>query len=159
VDLIVDKIEINGREAIREVVKHPGGVVVLVETEDGRIPFVRQTRYPLGKLLLELPAGKLDPGEEPIRSAARELEEETGLRPETLEHVYSFYTSPGFCTELLHLYYTNRFERTASKFDHDEDIVVEYYSLEDALEMCRKGDITDGKTLLALHWLYFKRHG
>ncbi|RPJ56052.1 MAG: NUDIX hydrolase [Acidobacteria bacterium] len=157
VDLIVDTIEVNGREAIREVVKHPGGVVILVETEDGRIPFVRQTRYPLGKLLLELPAGKLDPGEEPSHSAARELEEETGIRPEHLNHVYSFYPSPGFCTELLHLYHTDSFKRTASKFDHDEDIVVEYYSLEDALEMCRQGAIVDGKTILALHWLYFQR--
>ncbi len=158
VDLIVDKIEVNGREAIREVVKHPGGVVILVETEDGRIPFVKQTRYPLGKALLELPAGKLDPGEEPSRSAARELEEETGIRPEHLNHVYSFYPSPGFCTELLHLYHTNRFQRTASNFDHDEDIVVEYYSLEEALEMCRKAEIVDGKTILALHWLYSQRH-
>ena len=158
VDLIVDKIEVNGREAIREVVKHPGGVVILVESEDGRIPFVKQIRYPLGKPLLELPAGKLDPGEEPSQCAARELEEETGIRPAHLNHVYSFYPSPGFCTELLHLYHTDRFERTASNFDQDEQIEVEYHSLEDALEMCRKGEILDGKTILALHWLQSKRH-
>ena len=158
VDLIVDNIEVNGRQAIREVVKHPGGVVILVEAEDGRIPFVKQTRYPLGKPLLELPAGKLDAGEEPHHSAVRELEEETGIRAEHLDHVYSFYTSPGFCTELLHLYHTDRFQRTASKLDHDEDIVVEYYSLEEALEMCRKGEIVDGKTILALHWLDSQKH-
>ncbi len=158
VDLIVDKIELGGREAVREVVKHPGGVVILVETEDGRIPFVKQTRYPLGKPLLELPAGKLDPGEEPSQCAARELEEETGIRPEHLNHVYSFYTSPGFCTELLHLYHTDRFQRTASKLDHDEDIVVEYYPLEQALAMCRKGEIVDGKTILALLWLDSQKH-
>jgi ADP-ribose pyrophosphatase len=159
VELIVDKIQINGREAIREVVRHPGGVVVLVELEDGQIPFVRQGRYPMGKSLLELPAGKLDPGEDPIQSAARELEEETGLRPQRLEHVFSFYTSPGFCDELLHLYYTNRVTRTASKFDHDEDIIVERHSLDRALEMCRQGEIVDAKTLLALYWLRARREG
>ncbi|HXK58426.1 MAG TPA: NUDIX hydrolase [Acidobacteriota bacterium] len=157
VELVVDTIEVNGREAVREVVKHPGGVVILVETEDGQIPFVRQTRYPLGKPLLELPAGKLDPGEQPATSAARELEEETGLRPICLKHVFSFYSSPGFCTEILHLFYTNRFERTTSNFDHDEDIVVEYFSLDEALEMCRSGQIVDGKTMLALYWLRDQR--
>ena len=156
VELIVDRLQINGREAIREVVRHPGGVVVLVELENGRIPFVRQSRYPMDKSLLELPAGKLDPGEDPIKSAARELEEETGLCPDYLEHVFSFYTSPGFCDELLHLYYTDRVRTTACKFDHDEDIVIEEYSLEDAIKMCATGAIIDAKTLLALYWLKAK---
>jgi ADP-ribose pyrophosphatase len=157
VELIVDELQINGRETIREVVKHPGGVVILVELEDGTIPFVRQGRYPMEKTLLELPAGKLDPGEGPDVCASRELEEETGLAADFLDHVYSFYTSPGFCDEILHLYYTNRTSRTASNFDHDEDIVVEYYTLEEALAMVDRGEIEDAKTVLALLWL-FRQH-
>ncbi len=157
VDLIVDKIEVKGQETIREVVRHPGGVVVLVDQADGTIPFVRQNRYPMGKDLLELPAGKLDPGEDPRDSAARELEEETGLKPEYLDHVASFYTSPGFCDELLHLYYTNRVLTTQTRFDHDEEISIERYSLDEAIELCNRGEIQDAKTLIALFWLYWKR--
>jgi ADP-ribose pyrophosphatase len=141
------------------VVRHPGGVVILAELEDGTIPFVRQSRYPMAKALLELPAGKLDPGEDPARCAVRELEEETGLAADPLHHVYSFYMSPGFCDEILHLYHTNRTRRTASNFDHDEDIVVEYYTLEQALQMADQGEIEDAKTVLALLWLFrHRRH-
>lgn len=157
VDLIVDKLEIQGRETIREVVRHPGGVVVLVDREDGLIPFVRQCRYPMGKNLLELPAGKLDPGEDPRDTAARELEEETGLKAELLEHVASFYTSPGFCDELLHLYYTDRVVATQTRFDHDEDISIETYTLDQALELFSRGEIQDAKTILALFWLHWKK--
>ncbi len=156
-DLVVDKIEINGRETVREVVRHPGGVVVLAELAGGKIPFVRQTRYPMGKKLLELPAGKRDPGEEPETSAARELEEETGLRPDYLRHVFSFYSSPGFCDELLHLYYTDQVTETSDNLEHDEDIVVEYYSLEEAMQLSIEGRIVDAKTLTAVFWLFWNR--
>lgn len=153
VDLIVDTIELKGQRYIREVVRHPGGVVIIAELPDGRIPFVRQSRYPIDKKLLELPAGKLDPGEEPLASAARELEEETGFKPESLEHVFTLYTSPGFCDELLHLYYTNKLTRTQTAFEHDEEIDVEFYSLDEALQLAHKGQINDAKTLIALFWL------
>lgn len=157
VDLIADTVEIKGREYIREVVRHPGGVVVVVELEGGRIPFVRQLRYPMDEVMLELPAGKRDEGENPEVSAARELEEETGLRPEFLEHIFSFYPTPGFCDELLHLYYTNRVKETANNLGHDEDLVVEFYTLDEAIDMAVKGEIIDGKTLLALFWLKWKK--
>ena len=159
IDLVVDRIQVRGRECVREVVRHPGGVVVLAELEEGKIPFVRQLRYPLGQVMLELPAGKRDPGEEPEVSAARELEEETGLKPQYLEHVFSFYPTPGFCDELLHLYYTNRVEKTSMNLEFDEDIVVEFYHLEEAMEMSLRGDIIDGKTILALFWLHWKKRG
>ena len=157
VDLIVDTVESNGKEYLREVVRHPGGVVVLVELNDGRIVFVRQSRYPMNQELLELPAGKLDPGEDPEATAARELEEETGLRPEYLTRIYSYYLSPGFCDELLHFYYTHRVEETVSNPDEDEEITVEFHSLEEALEMSARGEIIDAKTLVALLWLHRKR--
>ena len=157
IDLIVDTIEVRGKPAIREVVRHPGGVAIMAEMEDGRIAFVRQHRYPLDQRLLELPAGKLEPQESPEVSAARELEEEVGFRPDSLEHVFSFYPTPGFCNELLHLYYTRRFQKTSVNPEEEEDIEVEFYTLEEAIEMAGRGEITDGKTLLALFWLQWRR--
>lgn len=157
VDLIVDTIEVKGRQYLREVVRHPGGVVVLAELTDGRIPFVRQRRYPLDQVLLELPAGKIDEGEDPALGAARELEEETGYRPEFLQHVLSFYPTPGFCDEFLHLYYTNRVQETRTDFEHDEEIEVELYRPEEAMELGLRGEIVDAKTLLALFWLFWKK--
>jgi ADP-ribose pyrophosphatase len=150
VDLIVDTIEIQGKPAIREVVRHPGGV---------GIAFVRQFRYPLDQRLLELPAGKLEPEEKPEMSAARELEEEIGFRPDSLDHIFSFYPTPGFCNELLHFYFTNQLQETSVNPEEGEDIVVEFYSLEEAIEMAERGEIMDGKTLLALFWLQWKRSG
>ena len=157
VGLQVDEINIKGLDTIREVIHHPGGVVVLAEVEDDLIPFVRQYRYPIEKDLLELPAGKLDNGEEPRLSAGRELEEETGYRANSLEHVCSFYSSPGFCTELLHLYYTNDVTKTETAYEHDEEIVLEFYSLEEAIQLTLEGKILDGKTITALFWLFHQR--
>lgn len=157
VKLVVDTIQIADRSYIREVIRHPGGVVVLAELEKGQIPFVRQLRYPIQKMLLELPAGKIDPGEDPPISAAREMEEETGFCPESLQHVFSFYPTPGFCDELLHLYYTDRVRKTSSKPEDDEDIVVEFHTLPEAIELGLRGEIIDAKTLLALFWLSWRK--
>jgi ADP-ribose pyrophosphatase len=159
VDLEVDQVRIAGKETIREVVRHPGGVVVLAELEDGRIPFVRQHRYPIDDDLLELPAGKQDDDEEPATSAARELEEETGFRPLFLKHVSSYYTSPGFCDELLHFYYSDQLEKTDRAPEEDEDLEVEYHTLEEALSMATSGEIVDGKTIMALLWLQNQKLG
>lgn len=153
VSLEVDRVEIDGDIYLREVVRHPGGVVILALLPDGRIPFVKQHRYPLDQDLLELPAGKLDPSEKPETCAARELEEETGLRALEIRHVCSFYTSPGFCDELLHLYFAPRVERTAAQPEADEDVAVEIYTLQEALYLVETGAIRDGKTILALLWL------
>lgn len=159
VDLVVDRIEICGMETIREVIRHPGGVVVLAEVAPDRIPFVRQHRYPIHADLLELPAGKVDRGEDPAKSAARELEEETGFRPNSLQHVYNFYSSPGFCDEVLQLYYSNDLIETEQKLESDEIVSLEFYSLEEALQLAASGGIVDGKTILALLWLSRKRSG
>ncbi len=154
VGLTVDTIELGGTEYIREVVRHPGGVVVLAELQDGRIPFARQFRYPINQSLLELPAGKVDAGEEPALTAARELEEETGFRPEHLNHVLNFYVSPGYCDEIIGFYYTDRVQETAACLEHDEEIMVEFYRLEEAVELSLRGEIVDAKTLVALFWLH-----
>ena len=157
VDLVVDQIEIKGKERLREVVRHPGGVVILAELPDGRIPFVRQLRYPMQRHLLELPAGKLDSGEKPEAAAGRELEEETGLRPQQLEHLFSFYSTPGFCDEILHLYYCNQMQVVEPNPEFDEDISIEMHRLEEAIELSQSGQIVDAKTLVAIFWLYWNR--
>lgn len=152
VDLVVDQVEIAGRKAVREVVRHPGGVVILGVMDDGRIPFVRQHRYPMDRVLLELPAGKIDPDEAPEISASREMEEETGFRPREIQLVSTFYSSPGFCDELLYMYYAPSLIRTAPNRDHDEHLELLLLSLEESLELASKGEILDGKTLTALYW-------
>lgn len=158
VGLQVDKMEVRGIETIREVVTHPGGVVVLAEMTNGLIPFVRQYRWPVDSDLLELPAGKVDEGEDPRLSAGRELEEETGLRARDLHLVCSFYSSPGFCDELLFFYYTDDVLQTETNREHDEEIILEYYALPEAIRLVLDGEIRDGKTIAALFWLYYHRH-
>ncbi len=133
VNLIVEQLKVKERPCLREVIRHPGGVAVLAESKKNGILFVRQHRYPINRSLLELPAGKIDPGESPASTAGRELEEETGFRPRSLEHLFSFYPSPDFCTELLHPYYTNQLEKARQMLEPEEEIVVEAYSLEEAI--------------------------
>lgn len=157
IDLAVDQIEVQGVETIREVVRHPGGVAVLAEVEEDRIPFVRQHRYPIDKDLLELPAGKIDRGEEPALSAVRELEEETGYRANSLQPICSCYSTPGFCDELLHLFYTNDLVPTQTNREEDEHLEVEFYSLSESIAMIDSGEILDGKTITALLWLFRRR--
>ncbi len=152
VRLEVDQLEFDGRATIREVVRHPGGVVLLGIRDDGLIPFVSQLRYPMQEEVLELPAGKLDPGEDPREAAAREMEEETGYRPVDIEHVFSFYASPGFCDELLHLFYSSQLIKTTSNPEFDEFLKVEFYTPDEALKLALSGKIRDAKTLTAVLW-------
>jgi len=157
VDLEVDEIEISGMQTIREVVRHPGGVVILALDPNGEIPFVRQHRYPLNEDILELPAGKLDPGEPPEVSAARELEEEVGLRPGKLRKIASYYTSPGFCDELLHFFFAEEVEKVGANPEPDEHLIIEHYTLEEALQLVADGKIQDGKTITAIYWLALEK--
>lgn len=152
----VDRWEQDGQQIVREVVTHPGGVAVLAE-HDGKILFVRQHRYPMDENLLEFPAGKLDPGEDPATSAARELEEETGLKAVELQPIVSFYTSPGFCTEKLHIYYCDRLADGRQSLESDEILQVERYSLSEAVRLAEEGKIQDAKTLIGIYWLACRR--
>lgn len=158
VKLVVDDIRIKGKKTLREVVHHPGGVGILAEVEPDRIPLVRQHRYPVDKDVLEIPAGKIESGEDPERTAARELEEETGYRPLNIIPAFSYYPTPGYCDELLHIYYVNSVEETGTCFDEDEELEIEFYTLAEALKMIREGEIKDGKTIAALYWLALKRN-
>ena len=156
VDVYLDKVATpEGKQIIREVVGHSGGVVTLAVV-DGQVLFVRQYRHPAGQSLLELPAGKLEKGEDPAECAARELEEETGYRPGKVYEIGRFYASPGYLCEIFYLYGAQDLTPTAQRLDQDEDLTVERLPLEDALAACFDGRIVDAKTALTL-FLYANR--
>lgn len=154
IDLTVDRITTaSGTPAVREVVVHPGGAAVLPVLSNGDVLLVEQFRYPMRRPLLELPAGKIDPGESPEETAARELEEEVGFRAGRLEKLAAFYTTPGFCTELLHLFLARDLQPGRSGGDEDEELSVHRYSPREVERLVRSGKIVDAKTLIGLHFL------
>ena len=143
----------NGREASREVVEHPGAVAIVPVLPDGRILLVRQFRHPVGKVLIEIPAGKLDKGEAPDRCALRELEEETGYRAGSLECKASIFTGPGFTDEVIHIDIARDLVKTSVNPDEDEFLEVKAYELRDIRQMIRDGLICDAKTLSGMYLL------
>jgi ADP-ribose pyrophosphatase len=153
-DIQVDKIEYDsGNDGVREVVIHPGGAVALPVTDDGKIILVKQFRYPFQKSILELPAGKLDVGEDPEKCAVRELEEETGYKPGTVKKLGAIYTSPGFCSEILHIYLTKDLKEGAHNREEGElDMEIHELSLEEVEGKIASGEIADAKTISGLYY-------
>lgn len=152
----VDEVELpNGKTSTRELVKHPGAVAVIAITDDNKLVMVEQYRKPLEKVIVEIPAGKLEKGEEPALCARRELEEETGYECETLELVSSFYTSPGFADEIIHVYVAKGLKQkeNAAGLDEDEFVNVLEISLEEALEFIKEKRIFDAKTIFGVQYL------
>lgn len=153
-DLIVDKVKYpSGNESVREIVHHPGGAVAVPILDDGRVIMVKQLRYPLGKDVLELPAGRLSPGEDPEVAAARELEEETGWVAGNLEKLTSIYTTPGFCDEELHIYLATGLRASTDGHKREEGelgMTVHMLLLSEALRMVEAGAIQDSKTIVGL---------
>ncbi len=148
VNLRVDRVRFrNGRQATREVVEHAEAVCVLALEADGRIPFVRQWRIPARRVLLELPAGGIDTGETPAQAAARELQEEVGLRPGRLERLFGFWVAPGWAEEYLHAFLATDCVPAGLPADHDEQLLVERYTLAEALAFIRSGEMQDAKSL------------
>ena len=146
-----DDVELStGKQSFREVVKHPGGVVIVAKKDENTILMVKQYRYPIKQVSLELPAGKLDYGENPDLAAKRELEEETGHVAKKWQSLGFIYTTPGFCDEKLYLYLATDLEFT--KQNPDEGEIIEYfeYNLDTILEMIKNGEINDSKTICAL---------
>lgn len=159
VQLHVDEVELaNGKLTSREVVEHADAVVVLPIDQSGRALLVRQYRYPIGKDLLEAPAGGIDPGEDPDEAAQRELQEEIGYRADRLDSLGGFWTAPGFCTEYMYAYIARDLSASSLAPDEDEDIVVERHSLDSVREMIRDGGIVDAKTIAAF-WMALDRLG
>lgn len=140
----------NGRKASREVVEHPGAVAIVPVTADGRVVMVRQFRHPVGQVLLEIPAGKLDPGEQPDDCARRELEEETGFAAKNLKRLAAIYTGPGFSNEIIHLYLASGLTAAARHPDEDEFLAVESYDRDQLKKMLAAGALRDAKTLVGL---------
>ena len=150
--LDVDTVRVpTGVDAVREVIRHPGAVVVVPVLDDGRVLMVRQYRYAVDAVVLELPAGKLDAGEDPAACAARELAEETGHRPGVLRPLGVFHAAPGFSDETLHAFFATDMEpATGAAPDADEIIEAVIFSLEDVRSMVAAGEIHDAKTLAAI---------
>ncbi|CAH1197402.1 Methanol dehydrogenase activator [Paenibacillus allorhizoplanae] len=160
ISLQVDQVTLpNGGTASREIVKHPGAVAVIPLLGDKMI-VVEQYRKPLEKSQVEIPAGKLDSGEEPLRAALRELEEETGYKSDNIRLVSSFYTSPGFADEIIHLYIAEDLVKGTANPDEDEFLDCEAITLEQAQQYMREGRISDAKTIMAVYaWQLYKLTG
>jgi len=144
----------DGTEHIRQVVRHPGAVVVLPLLDDGRLCLLRNYRVAVDETLIELPAGTLEPGEDPARTASRELAEETGYRAGRIEHLLTFYMSPGILDERMHLFLAGQLEPGPTALEAGEDIQTLLCTWEEAMEMIRRGEIRDSKTLVGL--LFYK---
>lgn len=150
VKLYKDNVELaTGQKSFREVVKHSGGVVILAEKED-KILLVKQFRYPMKEVMFELPAGKLEIGEDPFEAAKRELEEETGYCANKWTDLGYVYTSPGYSDEKLYLYKAEDLEFTHCHPDEGEIIQAFEYKYDDVLKMITNGKINDAKTLCAI---------
>ncbi len=152
-DLQVDEIIYDsGNKGIREVAIHSGGSVVVPVTDDGKIVLVKQFRYPFLKYMFEMPAGKLDKGEDPYICAVRELEEETGYKAESVKKLGAIATTPGFCTEILHLYIATGL--TSGKHNREEGeqtMEVFEYTFKEVEDLIAGGELYDAKSICAFH--------
>lgn len=147
----------DGKQATREVINHPGGVAVLAVDEQNQIYLVKQFRKPLEKEILEIPAGKLHPGEDPFECAVRELKEETGLSAKSWSKITSYYTTPGFTDEVLHVYLATELTVGTACPDEDEILSLVVMPFAQALEKVASGEICDGKSIIALQYLALTR--
>ena len=140
----------TGKHVPREVVEHPGGVAVVPVTEDGKVLMIRQYRYPMGEELLEIPAGKLDDGEDPLSCAVRELKEETGCTAGKIVGLGPMYPSPGFCAETLYIYLALDLEHGQPDLDEDEFLTVEPYDMDELIEKIMANELPDGKSIVGI---------
>lgn len=148
ITLHVDDIELpDGKHAIREIVEHSGGVCVAALTEEKELYFVRQYRYPYKSVLLELPAGKLEKGEDPLKAGIRELEEECGVVADEVISLGTVYPTVAYCSEIIYLYAAKGLKKTNQHLDEDEFLAVEKISLDKAVELVMNGEISDSKTV------------
>lgn len=151
IKVTLDKAKLpSGNESTREVVRHPGAAAVVVVNEKKEILLEHQYRYALDEVILEIPAGKLDPEESPLSCARRELEEETGIKAMEWISLGSIVTSPGFCDETIYIYLARQLSQGEKSWDEDEYVELEYFSLEQLDELMIRGRLKDAKTLAAL---------
>lgn len=147
----VDTVKLpDGRSATREIVEHQGAVTILPMADPESVILVRQYRYPSQEVMLELPAGKLEAGEDPAECAARELAEEIGYLPGKLEKLMDFYAAPGYCQERMHLFLATDLIEHSLPCDDDEFLEKETYPLAETIRMIQDGRICDAKTIIGL---------
>lgn len=146
----------NGKESYREVVRHNGGSAILCVTKNEEVLLIKQFRYPYDTVLYEIPAGKLELGEDPYDAAIREFEEETGNKTDKLEFLGKIYPTCGYVSEILYLYLATDFKQTQTHFDEDEFIETEIIPISKVKEMILSGEIVDAKTICAISYYLMK---
>ena len=153
-----DALDGAGNPCKREIIEHPGGACALYEA-DGKIAFVRQYRYAYGEDVLEIPAGKLDKGEDPKLAALRELEEETGITAsaDDAELLFVMYPTPGYTNEKIYIYYVKKGVQAASHPDEGEFVETLFIPVPDVKKMLSEGQLNDGKTIIALQAYFLKK--
>lgn len=151
INLRVDNAELpDGTTALREVIEHPGGVCVAALTEKEELLFVEQFRYPYMETVLELPAGKLEYGEDPFEAGKRELLEETGAAAENYRDLGKLYPTPGYCGEIIHMYLAENLTFSEQHLDEDEFLEVRRIPLAEAFQMVMRNEIRDSKTQVGI---------
>jgi len=146
----VEKLQVelpSGRHSVRDVVRNPNAAAIVAIDEDGKVLMVRQYRISAEKAMLEIPAGKMDPGETPEETALRELTEETGYEASKLELLSHMRVSPGFSSEIIHIYLATGLTKSHTNFDEDEFIDLERYTVSELIDLIMDGTIDDGKTI------------
>ena len=152
INLRVDEVKLeNGVVAIREIVEHRGAAAIVPLLDNGEVVLVRQYRYPVESELLEIPAGTLQPNEDPKNCAVRELEEETGYRCGEIVEMGACFLAPGYSTEKIHIFLAKTLTKTQTHMDEDEKITTEAYPLKVALDKIETGEIRDAKSIVGLH--------
>lgn len=152
-NVLCDKVVLpDGRESTREYIKHPGASVVIPYLNDKRVLLIRQFRYPVNRVMIELPAGKIDPDESPENTIKRELEEETGYSSNNIIKLCIIHTCVGYSDELLHLFWAYDLKPCINKPDYDEKIELLPMNINDAMEMIYSGKLTDAKSIIGLFW-------
>ncbi len=151
INVHVDDVELSdGKKSIREVVEHSGGVCVAPLTDEGELLMVRQFRYPFSRELLEVPAGKLEKGEDPLAAGIRELEEECGVVADKIISLGEIYPTVAYCSEIIRMFVATNLRKTRQHLDEGELLGVERIKFEDALSMVMSGEIRDAKTVAAI---------
>lgn len=153
--LRVDRVRLpDARESTREIVDHPGAVAIIALDENDQIIMVRQYRKAAEQVMLEIPAGTLEAGEEPLACAQRELREETGLTADHWERLFAYYSAPGFCSEILHVFLASGLHSGQGQPDEDEFVETVRLPLSEAYQMIFSGRIQDGKSIIGLQYAH-----
>ncbi len=141
----------NGNLSKREIINHNGGSSIIGITNENKILLIKQYRYAYDEVIYEIPAGKIELGEDPLVCAKRELEEETGYFAENIEYMQTIYPTCGYSNEKIYIYYAYNLTKTKQHFDDDEIIEVYEFSFDEALELIKSGEIKDAKTIIAIY--------